>query len=110
MTATAWRGLAGVWRARLAPLPQSLRGRALATAATPPVDGGSDPGGGQSPGGVDWKGALLLLPAAIAGYLGVWQLQRRQWKVGRLEQGVLTMRPPSSTPPRPTREHTRKHL
>mmetsp|Transcript_24818 Transcript_24818/g.64414 ORF Transcript_24818/g.64414 Transcript_24818/m.64414 type:complete len:322 (+) Transcript_24818:151-1116(+) len=86
MTATAWRGLAGVWRARLAPLPQSLRGRALATAATPPVDGGSDPGGGQSPGGVDWKGALLLLPAAIAGYLGVWQLQRRQWKTELIQE------------------------
>jgi surfeit locus 1 family protein len=46
------------------------------------MDTGS-PGGGPNkvgPSGADWKGALLLLPAAIAGCLGVWQMQRKQWK------------------------------
>lgn len=49
-----------------------------------PADGGQGEGG---EGGWGWlRGGLLLLPAGIAGYLGMWQVDRRRWKADLIEQ------------------------
>uniref|UniRef100_A0A061RBM4 SURF1-like protein n=1 Tax=Tetraselmis sp. GSL018 TaxID=582737 RepID=A0A061RBM4_9CHLO len=67
----------------------------LSSSATAP---GKERGGegGSRGGGFDWRGALLLLPAGIAAYLGSWQVQRRQWKMDLIEQRrEMLQRPPA---------------
>ena len=101
----------------------------------------SNKGGEQQAGNggtsFSWAGGLLLLPAGIAAYLGVWQVQRRQWKLDliaerqkmlwqepsdifALDSGVLeylpvtvsiasSAPPPSPPPPSKARAHTYTH-
>ena len=51
-------------------------------------------GTGSNGGGWSWRGSLLLLPAGIAGYLGTWQVQRRQWKVDLIEERYEMLQQP----------------
>lgn len=60
-------------------LSRSLTSNAPITTTRP-----SNPKPKTTSGG--WSGALLLLPAVVAAYLGNWQLERKEWKENIIKQ------------------------
>mmetsp|Transcript_21290 Transcript_21290/g.59172 ORF Transcript_21290/g.59172 Transcript_21290/m.59172 type:complete len:347 (+) Transcript_21290:198-1238(+) len=86
-TASANATWSSPWRGEKGHRAQQQFTRLLSAEVAASSKGGSQSSGESETGGrFNWAGTLLLLPAGITAFLGVWQVQRRQWKLDMIAE------------------------